>query len=71
MHGRTRGGNEFEYITECLIERTHGDVDLFLWWSWARSRVPRASSKGFDSLVMPTAYLLDALEGTQCEDYQE
>lgn len=30
----------------------HGDIDIFLWWSWARRRVPCASRKGFDSLVM-------------------
>jgi len=30
----------------------HGDVDPFLWWAWARHRVPRSSRKGFDSLML-------------------
>ena len=36
----------------------HGDVDPFLWWAWARRRVPRGSRKGFDSLVMLTCWVL-------------
>lgn len=34
------------------------DIDLFLWWTWARHRVPRGSRKGFDSLVMLTCWVL-------------
>jgi hypothetical protein len=36
----------------------HGDVDLFLWWTWARRMVPRGSRKGFDSLVMLICWML-------------
>lgn len=36
----------------------HGNVDVFSWWSEARSRVPRASRKGFDSLVMLVCWSL-------------
>lgn len=35
-----------------------GDVGIFVWWSWAQRRVPRASMKGFDSLVMLTGWSL-------------
>lgn len=31
------------------------NVDIFVWWSWARQRVPRTCRKGFDSLVMLTS----------------
>jgi hypothetical protein len=34
------------------------DIDLFIWWSWARQRMPRACRKGFDSLVMLTCWML-------------
>jgi hypothetical protein len=36
----------------------HGDVDTFHWWSWVRHRAPRASRKGFDSLVMLVCWSL-------------
>lgn len=35
-----------------------GDVDIFIWWNWARRRVPRACRKGFDALVMLTCWML-------------
>jgi hypothetical protein len=36
----------------------HGDVDLFVWWTWARCRAPRHCRKGFDSLIMLTCWSL-------------
>jgi len=37
---------------------THGGVDTFRWWAWARRRVHRSSRKGFDSLIMLTCWVL-------------
>jgi hypothetical protein len=34
------------------------DLDLFVWWSRARLRVPRMSRKGFNSLVAQTCWSL-------------